>query len=128
MIQEYNRPDSLEAALALLSRPELETLPLAGGTTLTSGTPGPVAVVDLQALGLATFQIQGNSLHLGATLTLQTLLDRLPEASLVGVGLIDGLHKAILHEATYNLRSAATVAGTRIMRSFTADHRSACAG
>lgn len=111
MIQEYNRPLTLEAALALLARPQPLTLPLAGGTTLTSAVSQPIAVVDLQALGLNTFQIAGSFLHLGATLTLQGLLDQLPAA---GAGLSAGLQRAISHEATYNLRMAATVAGTLV--------------
>lgn len=111
MIQEYNRPATLEAALALLARPEPPTLPLAGGTALTGASRQHIAVVDLQELGLNTYQISGNSLHLGATLTLQSLLDQLPG---VGAGLAAGLQKAIFHEATYNLRMAATVAGTLV--------------
>jgi len=114
MILEYNRPVTLEAALALLARPELVTLPLAGGTTLASATREPVAIVDLQGLGLDTFQAQGNSLYLGATLTLNGLLDRLHGLGDAGAGLIEGLQKAITHEATYNLRMAASVAGTLV--------------
>ena len=70
--------------------------------------------MDLQGLGLDTFQVQGNSLHLGATLTLQSLLDRLPGLGAAGAGLAVGLQKAITHEATYNLRMAASVAGTLV--------------
>jgi CO/xanthine dehydrogenase FAD-binding subunit len=117
MILEYHRPTTIEAALALLARPQPPTLPLAGGTALVSRTPAPVAVVDLQALGLDTFQVQGNSLFLGATLTLQNLLDRLSEAGARAEGLAAGLKKAIRHEATYNLRMAATVAGTLVAAS-----------
>jgi CO/xanthine dehydrogenase FAD-binding subunit len=117
MIQEYNRPVTLEAALALLARPEPITLPLAGGTTLASTTHEPVAVVDLQGLDLASFQVQGNSLYLGATLTLQSLLDRLPGLGTAGAGFMAGLQKAINHEATYNLRMAASVAGTVVASS-----------
>ena len=45
MIQEYNRPATLEAALALLARPAPLTLPLAGGTTLAGSAGEPVAVI-----------------------------------------------------------------------------------
>jgi CO/xanthine dehydrogenase FAD-binding subunit len=112
MIQEYNRPGTIEAALALLARSEPPTFPLAGGTALTSAAHPPIAVVDLQSLGLSTFEIAGDSLHLGATLTLQSLLDQVR-----GGGLSAGLEKAIVHEATYNLRMAATVAGTLVASS-----------
>jgi CO/xanthine dehydrogenase FAD-binding subunit len=60
----------------------------------------------LQALGLNAFERRGNILHLGAMLTLQALLD-VPE-------LPPALHRAIRHEATYNLRQVATVAGTLV--------------
>jgi putative selenate reductase FAD-binding subunit len=114
MILEYNRPGTLEAALALLARPDPPTKPLAGGTALISVDYPPIAVVDLQALGLNTFEIAGDSLHLGAALTLQSLLDQIRGVGAVGAGLSAGLEKAIIHEATYNLRMAATVAGTLV--------------
>ena len=104
MILEYHRPRTVEEALELLARPSPVTLPLAGGSALNRPSPEPVAVVDLQALGLNTWEKRGHTLVLGATLTLQALLDvpDLPEALL----------KAIHHEASYNLRQVATVAGT----------------
>jgi CO/xanthine dehydrogenase FAD-binding subunit len=114
MIQEYNRPATLEAALELLSRADPPTWPLAGGTALTSAVRQSIAVVDLQSLGLNTFQAGGNTLHLGATLTLQSLLEHLPGLGEAGAGLAPGLQKATHHEATYNLRMAATVAGTLV--------------
>jgi CO/xanthine dehydrogenase FAD-binding subunit len=73
-----------------------------------------VAVVDLQALGLNTFEVSGDSLHLGATLTLQSLLGQLRGMGAADSGLAAGLEKAIRHEATYNLRMSATVAGTLV--------------
>jgi aerobic carbon-monoxide dehydrogenase medium subunit len=114
MIQEYFRPDTLEAALALLARSEPVTLPLAGGTTLAGAAHEPIAVVDLQGLGLNTFLAQGNFLYLGAMLTLQNLRDKLPQVGAGAAGLSVGLQKAIAHEATYNLRMAASVAGTLV--------------
>jgi CO/xanthine dehydrogenase FAD-binding subunit len=47
-------------------------------------------------------------------LTLQSFLDRLPGSGAAGAGLSAGLQKAITHEATYNLRMAASVAGTLV--------------
>lgn len=104
MILEYHRPQSVEEALKLLARSSPVTLPLAGGSALNRPSPEPVAVVDLQALGLNTWEKRGHTLVVGATLTLQALLDvpDLPAALL----------KAIYHEASYNLRQVATVAGT----------------
>ena len=51
MILEYHRPQTLEAALALLSRQSPLTVPMGGGSALNRPDPTPVAVVDLQALG-----------------------------------------------------------------------------
>jgi putative selenate reductase FAD-binding subunit len=106
MIIEYHRPKTIDEALALLARAYLVTAPLAGGTVLNRPTPQPVAAVDLQSLGLNSLQRRGNFLELGATLTLQSLLE--------APGVQPALGRAILHEATHNLRQVATVAGTLV--------------
>jgi CO/xanthine dehydrogenase FAD-binding subunit len=61
-------------------------------------------VVDLQLLGLNSVTQKGNELELGATLTLQALLESelCPEA----------LKSALRLEAPLNIRNAATTAGT----------------
>lgn len=104
MIKEYHRPQTLEEALKLIAKPD--TLPLGGGTLLSRPGPAPVSVVDLQALGLNTVQTKGNTLEIGATVTLQQLLEHesVPQA----------LKTAIKLEAPLNLRNAATVAGTLV--------------
>jgi CO/xanthine dehydrogenase FAD-binding subunit len=109
MIVEYHRPAILEEALRLLGRSQPITAPLGGGTALLHSIKDPIAVVDLQALGLDTLQIQGNSLQLGATLSLQSLLEQLDAQPMASE-----LRRTILHEATYNLRQVATVAGTLV--------------
>ncbi len=114
MILEYHRPQQLDEALDLLSRNAL-TIPMGGGTQLTRPGKGDCEVVDLQALGLNQIEIRGNLLALGATVTLQALLDS-PQTP-------PALAKAIEIEASYNLRQAATVAGTLV----SADGRSAFA-
>ncbi|MFM8321796.1 MAG: FAD binding domain-containing protein [Chloroflexota bacterium] len=110
MIVEYHRPQSVQQALDLLGRPAPLSLPLGGGSMVNRAARSgaePVALVDLQALGLDRLEQQGSTLQLGATLTLQALLEGLPEG-----GLQPALGEAIRHEAGYNLRQAATVAGT----------------
>lgn len=104
MILEYHRPQTLDGALSLLARAAPLTLPMGGGTVLNRPSPDPIAVVDLQALELDEIVEKGNTMQVGATVTLQSLLDRpsLPAA----------LKRALQHEASYNLRQAATVAGT----------------
>ena len=106
MIVEYHRPESMEEALHLLTRETPLTLPMGGGTVLNRPSPEPVAAVDLQSLGLNAVERRGNLLGLGATLTLQALLD-LDELSPV-------FGRVIRHEASYNLRQVATVAGSLV--------------
>lgn len=106
MIIEYHRPDTIEEALELLTREELITVPMGGGSVLNAPSDDEVAVVDLQNLGLDMVKRKGKTLTVGAVVTLGTLLTlpALPEA----------LSKAIRHEATYNLRQVGTVAGTLV--------------
>ena len=106
MIIEYHRPATLEAALKLLRRRQPETRPLGAGTLLSAPSTESVAVVDLQALKLNNTSLRGKSLHIGATATLQALLET--------EGIQPALAAAIRHEASYNLRQAATVAGSLV--------------
>ncbi|HLE52823.1 MAG TPA: FAD binding domain-containing protein [Anaerolineales bacterium] len=107
MIVEYHRPKTVEEALSLLSRNGMLSIPMGGGSGIDRSSLEPIAVVDLQDLGLNTLRVRGNFLDLGATVTLQALLDfpRLQPALL----------QAIRHEANYNLRHVATVAGTLLV-------------
>ncbi len=111
MITTYHRPSTLDEALALLSQPN--TVPLGGGTLLSQPKTAPVSVVDLQRLGLDSIRINGNpstgsgqALQIGATCTLQTLLEAAdcPKA----------LQTALKLEAPINIRNTATAAGTLV--------------
>ena len=104
MITAYHRPKTLDEALALLAKPN--TLPLGGGTLLSKPKVDPVQVVDLQLLGLDSLTQKGNELQLGATLTLQSLLESeyCPPA----------LKSALKLEAPLNIRNSATAAGTLV--------------
>lgn len=106
MITAYHRPQTIEEALTLISRPSPHTVPLGGGTLLSHPTPDPVEVVDLQALGLSNIAEHGKELEIGATATLQALLEHgsCPAA----------MHAALKLEAPLNLRNAASVAGTLV--------------
>ena len=106
MILEYHRPDKVEDALKLLGRENPKTVPLGGGTVLNTPSEEEVAVVDLQKLGLSEISQKGSQLTIGATATLQALLDT--------EGIQPALAKVIQHEATYNLRQAGTVAGSLV--------------
>jgi CO/xanthine dehydrogenase FAD-binding subunit len=112
MILEYHRPSTIEDVMTLLARTDPPTIPLGGGTALNRFSTRPVAVVDLQSVGLNTVQRQGNTLEMGAMLTLQNLADTLEYEKLEN---LTGLKQAIAHEATYNLRQVGTVAGTLVM-------------
>lgn len=102
MITDYNRPQTLDEALVLLARPD--TVPLGGGTLLSHPSPDPVSVVDLQTIHLNQIKKNGHNLEIGATATLQQLL----ESELCP----DALKPALKLEAPLNVRNAATVAGT----------------
>lgn len=119
MITTYHRPKTLIEALTLIASPNIH--PLGGGTLLSrpqpfdhaQGESDPVEVVDLQALSLDSITKKGNpstgsgqALELGATVTLQTLLEskHCPES----------LKSAIKLEAPLNIRNSATIAGTLV--------------
>ncbi len=107
MITAYHRPQTLPEALALIARSTPRTLPLGGGTALSHGQVEPVEVADLQALGLNQITKRGNNLELGATATLQQLLEN--------EHCTEALRSAVKLEAPLNLRNAATVAGTIVV-------------
>lgn len=104
MITTYHRPDTLEEALRFLIQPN--THPLGGGTLLSRPTADPISVVDLQQLGLGSIQPKGNDLEVGATCTLQSLLESTQASK--------SLQTAIKLEAPINIRNSATVAGTLV--------------
>jgi CO/xanthine dehydrogenase FAD-binding subunit len=103
MIQEYNRPVDLAAAVELLSRQQPHTIALGGGTVISRMANAPEAVVDLQSLPLNGLEVIGQNLAAGATVTLEQLLAALE--------IQPALQDAIRLEATLNTRSMATVAG-----------------
>ena len=76
--REVHRPQSLDEALALLARPDVHTVPLAGGTALLAHPdPRVEAVVDLQDLPLADIRVEEahGGLGLGAMVRLQALVE-----------------------------------------------------
>ncbi len=103
MITTYHRPQTMEEALVLLKQPN--TLPLGGGTLLSQPTTDPVRSGS-STLGLDLLPTKGNDLEIGATCTLQSLLEskHCPEA----------LKVAIKLETPINIRNTATVAGTLV--------------
>ena len=104
MITTYHRPQTLDQALSLLTKPN--RIPLGGGTLLSKRTADSIEVVDLQALSLDSIKKNGNYLELGATVTLQQML----ESDLCPAP----LRAALKLEAPLNIRNAATIAGTLV--------------
>lgn len=107
MIPTYHRPQTLDQALTLITRSHPKTLPLGGGTFLSHKGSETVEVVDLQALGLNQIKKSGNNLEVGATTTLQQLLES-PQC-------LEAMQIALKLEAPLNLRNTGTVAGTLVV-------------
>lgn len=122
---QYLRPTTIDDALALLRRPGLRTVPMAGGTWLVPRlrrdvtVPEPLdepvdAVLDLAGLGLDGIELQGEPgngwLHLGAVTTLAAVSDSEICRALAG-GI---LAQAAQREAPLNQRNQATVAGVAL--------------
>jgi CO/xanthine dehydrogenase FAD-binding subunit len=106
MIKAYHRPRTVQEALELISRATPRTVPLGGGTLLSHGRTDDVEVVDLQGLGMNRIEKRGNVLEVGATATLQQLLDH-PDCPAT-------IREVVRLEAPINIRNAATVAGTLV--------------
>src|SRR5690606_41271983 len=80
-LREYHRPRDLDEALRLLQRPEIRTVPLAGGTDLVGQrNPDVEAVVDLSELGLDTTHTEDGVPRLGAMARLATIVQQLGDA------------------------------------------------
>ena len=107
MIIEYHRPETLDEAVSLVSRKSPPTIILGGGLYINEVFKEPIAVVDLQALGLSAVRKKGKNLQLGASITLQTVIDY-DHASAAVI-------KSIKHQETYNRRQVATLAGTLVV-------------
>ncbi len=73
MITTYHRPQTLPEALALVANANIH--PLGGGIQLSQFSDAEYEVVDLQALALNGITVKGKTLEIGATATLQALLE-----------------------------------------------------
>ena len=99
----YHRPATVAEAVRLLAEPN--RVVLAGGTTLRhDGGAAPVEVVDIQALDLDSVEADAPLVGLGATATLQALVDNDAVPDLV--------RRTARAELPSTLRSLATVGGT----------------
>jgi probable selenate reductase FAD-binding subunit len=103
-IKAYHRPSKLAEALQLLSRPQVSTAIVAGGTYINAHLAETVdEVVDLQALNLAGVSYSQGRLALGAMVRLQTLVEDQQAPDLI--------RQAAHREGPNTLRNQATVGG-----------------
>jgi CO/xanthine dehydrogenase FAD-binding subunit len=104
MITEYYRPETMDEAMALITRQDKRPLVIAGGLYINEVIKDPIEVVDIQELGLSGIKKKGKTLEIGTAATLQELLisGMIPQA----------LEKAILHQESYNRRQVATTGGS----------------
>jgi CO/xanthine dehydrogenase FAD-binding subunit len=108
-VREYHRPAGTAEAAGLLQRDSAAVAPLAVGPRVPD-TPlaGIAAVVDLSQLGLDYLrETDDGTLHLGAGLSLQALVDSVRLQSLAGGVVAEGA----LLDAGSAMRHAATVGG-----------------
>lgn len=104
MITAYHRPTTLDEALLLITQPGV--VPLGGGVILNQQSEMDYEVVDLQSLKLNNILSSQENLEIGATATLQELI----ESPFVQ----DTMKSVIQLEAPINLRNMGTIAGTLV--------------
>lgn len=108
---EYHRPKQIKEALKLLARSDVVTAPIGGGSALVARhRRGIEAVVDLRDLGLSYVRRDGNTLRVGATTTLQTMIDT-PDSAQAWAGELVPVAELT---AARNLREQGTIAGTLV--------------
>ena len=108
-MREYHRPETIEQALKLLARTDIDTVLIGGGTHLAhKSCPAPEAVVDLSALPLAYITIEGTVLRIGALTRLHELMNDSAVRVFAG-GLVA---EAARLSGSSLLRNQATLAGT----------------
>src|SRR2546421_2428600 len=107
---EYHWAEHIDDALMLLSRPDVKTVPLAGGTYLLGQKDDSIqAVVDLRDLELAYISEDARGIHIGAMMTLQSMVDSPVLKDLDG-GLLS--LAALASSFSRLIRNSATLGGT----------------
>lgn len=107
---EYAWAEHLDEALVLLSRTDMKTVPLAGGTYLLGQQDDSIqAVVDLRDLELAYIREDARGVHIGAMTTLQDMVDSPLLKELAG-GLL--AQAALASSFSRLIRNSATLGGT----------------
>lgn len=106
---EYHWAEDIDDVLLLLSRLDVKTVPLAGGTYLLGLQDDSIeAVVDLRDLDLAYISEDTRGIHIGAMTTLQQIVDE----QALQVGALGILSRSALASSSSRLiRNSATVGG-----------------
>ncbi len=104
-LKAYHRPGNIDDALRLLTRSDVNTAIVAGGTYVVPHLPELVdEVVDLQSIpGLAEVSYTGQGMTIGAMVRLQTIVEANQAPAL--------LREAARREGPNTLRHAATIGG-----------------
>jgi CO/xanthine dehydrogenase FAD-binding subunit len=107
---EYHWAEHIDDALMLLSRTDVKTVPLAGGTYLLGHKDDSIqAVVDLRDLELAYITEDARGIHIGAMTTLQSMVES-PILKDLASGLLS--RAALASSFSRLLRNSATLGGT----------------
>ena len=107
---EYHWVENVDDALLLLNRNETKTLPLAGGTYVLGLQDDTIqALVDLRDLELAYISEDARGVHIGAMITLQTMVDS-PLLKELAAGLLSRASQASSFSRL--IRESATLGGT----------------
>ncbi len=107
---EYHWAEQLDDALLLLSRTDIKTVPLAGGTYLLGHRDDSIqAVVDLRDLELNYIREDARGIHIGAMTTLQTMAES-PDLRNFADGILS--KSALASSFSRLIRNSATLGGT----------------
>lgn len=109
-LKHYRRPSSIEDAVALVQSSPNAVYLSGGAWTVAQGDPTLEMVVDLQDLGLDYIEATLEDIRIGATASLQAVIDHADAGSLAQ-GL---LSSAIGYVQSRNLREQGSVGGTLI--------------
>ena len=109
-VMEYHWAEQIDEALLLLSRTDIKTVPLAGGTYLLGHRDDSIqAVVDLRDLGLSYITEDAQSIHIGAMTTLQSMAESPILQNFAG-GIL--AQAALASSFSRLIRNSATIGGT----------------
>ena len=110
-VKSYRRPTSIEEAVALVQSNPNAVYIGGGAWTVAQGDATLEMVVDLQAAGLSVLEGNIDGVRIGATVSLQAIIDH-PDASTLADGI---LTTAAGYTQSRNLREQGTMGGTLIV-------------